>query len=65
MVEVVLSERLEENGMTPEELSEETGIQIDVITALCNGSADEISLEHLDILCETLDCDITDIISQR
>ena len=39
-----------------------TGIRPATINELYHEIADRVSLEHLDLICEALDCDLSDLI---
>jgi|GEM_PF-6545367 len=58
----VLEPVLKEKGMTPEKLSEVTGVSLETIASMCDGSLIDFSLKELDAICEALDCDIPEII---
>lgn len=62
MIKITLSTKLGELRMTQAELSRKTGIRPSTISEWYNGFAERINLEHLDRICEVLDCDISDII---
>ena len=65
MVRILLSTRLGERRLTQAELSRMTGIRPNTINELYNEIATRISLEHLDLICEALDCGIADILELR
>ncbi|MCC5438504.1 helix-turn-helix domain-containing protein, partial [Clostridium botulinum] len=54
--------KLSEHRMTKTEFARITGIRRSTTGAYCNDTFKHISKEHLDIMCRTLNCDITDII---
>lgn len=62
MIKIVLSRKLGELRCTQAELSRMTGIRPTTISDLYNEMADRINLEHLDLICEALGCEVTDII---
>lgn len=62
MIRILLSARLGERRWTQADLSRATGIRPNTINELYHEFAERISLEHLDLICEALDCDIADII---
>ncbi len=62
MVRILLSARLGERRLTQADLSRMTGIRKNTISDLYNEIATRISLDHLDLICEALDCDLTDLI---
>lgn len=58
----VLEPILDDRGMTPEQLSETTGISMETISSMCDGSAKEFMLKELEAVCEALGCNPADII---
>ncbi len=63
MIRITLSRKLGEMRVTQKELSEKTGIRPGTINDLYHGIADRVSLEQLDKICESLDCDLNDILT--
>ena len=62
MIRIMLSRKLGELRVTQAELAEATGIRANTINELYHDVADRVNLEHLDKICEALDCDISEII---
>lgn len=62
MIKILLSIRLGERRMTQAQLARKTGIRPNTIGELYNELAERVSLEHLDLICEALDCDLSDLI---
>jgi len=62
MVRILLSTLLGERRWTQADLARKTGIRPATINDLYNEMAERINLEHLDLICEALDCDISDIL---
>ncbi|MEE1076503.1 MAG: helix-turn-helix transcriptional regulator [Acutalibacteraceae bacterium] len=62
MVILHLSRILGEKRMTQAELSRRTGIRPMTINDWYHDITDKISLEHLDRICEVLECSVTDLI---
>ena len=62
MIKILLSTRLGERRMTQAELARRTKIRPNTIGDLYNELADRVSLEHLDLICEVLDCALSDLI---
>ncbi|MDI6921216.1 helix-turn-helix transcriptional regulator [Clostridium botulinum] len=54
--------KLSEHRMTKTEFARITGTRRSATGAYSNDTFKHISKEHLDIMCRTLNCDITDII---
>ena len=61
MIRVLLSARLGEKRLTQADLARMTGIRPATINELYHEIADRVSLEHLDLICEALDCDLSDL----
>ena len=57
-----LSRILGEKRWSQAKLARATGIRAATINELYNDFAERVSLEHLDRICEALECDLTDII---
>ena len=62
MIKILLSTRLGDRRMTQAQLARKTGIRPNTIGELYNELAERVSLEHLDLICEALDCDLSDLI---
>ena len=62
MVRILLSTRLGERRLTQADLARMTGIRPNTISELYHEVATRVSLEHLDLICEALDCELTDLI---
>jgi len=62
MIRIILSTRLGERRWTQADLARSTGIRPSTINELYHEIAERINLEHLDLICEALECEITDII---
>lgn len=62
MIRILLSTRLGELRWTQADLARKTGIRPSTINDLYHELAERINLEHLDLICEALDCEISDII---
>lgn len=62
MIRIHLSRLLGEKRWTQAYLSQMTGIRPNTISDIYNEMAERISLEHLDRICEVLECDLSDLI---
>lgn len=62
MIRILLSTRLGERRWTQADLARATGIRPSTINDLYHEFAARISLEHLDLICEALDCEPSDLI---
>jgi putative transcriptional regulator len=62
MIRILLSTRLGELRWTQADLARKTGIRPSTINELYHDIAERVSFEHLDLICEALECDLTDIV---
>jgi len=62
MIKLHLSRVLGEKRWSQAKLSRLTGIRPSTINEIYNEFAERISLEHLDRICEALECDLIDIV---
>lgn len=62
MIRILLSTRLGEKRWTQADLSRKTGIRPATINEYYHEIAERVNLEHLDIICEALDCELEDLI---
>ena len=62
MIKILLSTRLGERKWTQADLARATGIRPNTINELYHEIADRVSFEHLDLICEALDCDLSDLL---
>ena len=62
MVKNHLSRILGERRWTQAKLSRETGIRPGTINDLYQGLAERVSLDHLDKICEALDCTLDELL---
>ena len=62
MIRIKLSRILGDKRITQAELSRMTGIRPNTISDLYNEIAAKVDLEQLDLICEALECDISDIL---
>ena len=62
MIRILLSTRLGERRWTQADLARATGIRPSTINDLYHEMADRVNLEHLDLICEALDCELSDLI---
>jgi len=62
MIRILLSTRLGERRWTQADLARITGIRPTTINELYHEITERVTLEHLDLICEALDCDLHDII---
>ena len=62
MIRILLSTRLGELRWTQADLARKTGIRPSTINEIYHELCERINLEHLDLICEALDCELSDII---
>lgn len=62
MIRIRLSALLGERRMTQHELSKRTGIRANTISEMYHEICTRVSLEHLDKICEVLDCELTELL---
>lgn len=62
MIRILLSARLGERKLTQAELARMTQIRASTINDYYWELAERVKLDHLDLICEALDCDISDLI---
>lgn len=62
MVIIHLPELLGRRRMTQQQLSLETGIRPNTISDICNEMCIRISIDHIDKICEVLDCRIDELL---
>ena len=62
MIRILLSTRLGERRWTQADLARSTGIRANTINDLYHEMAERVSFEHLDLICEALDCNLCDLI---
>lgn len=62
MIRILLSTRLGELRWTQADLARKTGIRPSTINEMYHELCERVNLEHLDLICEALDCDLSDII---
>lgn len=62
MIKILLSRKLGEVRWTQAELARVTGIRPTTINELYHELAERVNIEHLDLICEALDCELDEII---
>ena len=58
MIKILLSKKLGEMRLTQADVARATGIRPNAINELYHELADRVNLEHLDLICEALDCEL-------
>lgn len=64
MIRILLSTKLGELRWTQADLARATGIRPNTINELYHEFADRVKLEHLDLICEALNCRLDELIVQ-
>jgi putative transcriptional regulator len=62
LIKIHLSRILGEHRLTQAELARKTGIRPSTIGDYYHELSDRINLNHFDLLCETLNCSISDLL---
>lgn len=62
MIRILLSTKLGEKRWTQADLARATGIRPSTISDYYHEVTDRINLEHIDLICEALDCDLDEIL---
>ena len=62
MIKILLSRKLGELRWTQADLARKTGIRPSTISEMYHELIDRVNLEHLDLICEALGCELTDLI---
>lgn len=62
MIKIRLSTLLGKRRLSQADIARMTGIRPNTINDLYHELADRVNLEHLDLICEALDCELHDLI---
>ena len=62
MIRILLSTKLGEMRWTQADLARATGIRPNTISELYHELVDRVNLEHLDLICEALNCELDELI---
>lgn len=62
MIRILLSSRLGDLKWTQADLARKTGIRPTTISELYHEMVDRVNLDHLDLICEALDCSLDELI---
>lgn len=65
MIRIYLSKLLGEQRINQAELSRMTGIRPNTVGEIYHELTERVSLEHLDLICEALDCRLDELISRE
>lgn len=61
MIKIYLSRKLGELRLTQADLARMTGIRPTTINEIYHEIAERVNLEHLDLICEALNCDLSEL----
>lgn len=62
MIRILLSTKLGEVRWTQADLARATGIRPNTINELYHELVERVNLEHLDLICEALECELDELI---
>jgi putative transcriptional regulator len=62
MIKIHLSRLLGERRWTQADLARRTGIRPGTINELYHEIIERVNLDHLDLICEALDCQVSDML---
>lgn len=62
MIKILLSRKLGELRWTQADLARKTGIRPSTISELYHELVERVNLEHLDLICEALECNLDEIL---
>ena len=65
MIKIHLSRILGEKRWTQADLSRRTGIRPTTISEIYNEIIERINVDHLDLICEALDCEVSDLLEYK
>ncbi len=61
-IKILLSRKLGELRWTQADLARKTGIRPTTINEMYHEISERVNLEHLDLICEALNCDLSEIL---
>ena len=64
VIRILLSRKLGELRWTQADLSRATGIRPGTINEFYHEFAERVNWEHIDLICEALNCDLSDILER-
>ena len=65
MIRILLSSRLGDRKWTQADLARKTGIRPTTINELYHEMVDRVNLDHLDLICEALDCSLDELTGRK
>jgi putative transcriptional regulator len=64
-IRIFLSRKLGELRMSQADLSRKTGIRQNTINEMYHEMCDRVNLDYLDLICEALECDLSEILARE
>lgn len=64
-MKITLNDTLKKRGVSQYKLSKDTGIAASTLNNLCNKKTSSIQFDVLQKICNTLDCNVEDIIQRE
>lgn len=61
-IRILLSRKLGELRWTQADLARKTGIRPSTINEMYHEICERVNLEHIDLICEALNCDLSEIL---
>jgi putative transcriptional regulator len=65
LIKIHLSRLLGERRWTQADLARKTGIRPTTISEIYNEIIERINLDHLDLICEALNCEVSDLLEHK
>ncbi|WP_374724222.1 helix-turn-helix domain-containing protein [Calidifontibacillus erzurumensis] len=62
MIKIQLQELLDKKGISQRTLAKETNIRQETINRMCNNNSVYLRIDHLDKICDFLNCSLDEII---
>ena len=60
-MKIILKETLKNRNVSQYQLAKETGIAASTLNKICNGKTTSIDFDILQKICDTIQCDVSDI----
>lgn len=62
-MKIMLSQLLDQKGISQNRLSKDTGISVSTLRNLCHSRTTRINFDILEKICRTLGCNVGDVLS--